>query len=126
MTVRMSACGLAFATVVSFSAPAGAQLAQGELRGVVSDESAGVMPGVTVTATNVEMGTSRATVTAENGSYFMSAMPLGGYRITAELQGFVTVVREGLRLSVGETATVNFTLKVAAVQEFSVAVKLHF
>jgi hypothetical protein len=94
MTGRKSACGLALAAVLSFSAPAGAQLAQGELRGVVTDESAGVMPGVTVTATNVETGTSRTTVTAENGSYFMPAMPLGGYRITAELQGFATVVRE--------------------------------
>jgi hypothetical protein len=47
----------------------------------------------------------------------MPSMPLGTYKVTAELQGFATVVREGFRLSVGDTVTVNFTLKVAAVQE---------
>ncbi|HTK28865.1 MAG TPA: carboxypeptidase regulatory-like domain-containing protein [Vicinamibacterales bacterium] len=117
MNHRKSPCGLVLAVLLLCAAPAKAQLAQGELRGVVTDESSAVMPGVSVTATHVETGTTRTTVTSENGSYFMPAMPLGTYKVTAELQGFATVVREGFRLAVGETVTVNFTLKVAAVQE---------
>ena len=117
MNHRAFACGLAIVLLGCFVAPAGAQLAQGELRGVVTDESSAVMPGVTVTATHLETGTTRTTVTADNGSYLMPAMPLGTYKVTAELQGFATIVREGFRLGVGDTVTVNFTLKVAAVQE---------
>lgn len=94
-----------------------AQLAQGELRGTVVDESGGVLPGVSVTAVQVETGTSRTTVTTENGAFLMPAMPLGTYKVTAELPGFATVVREGFRLGVGEAVTITFTMKVASLQE---------
>ena len=47
----------------------------------------------------------------------MPSMPLGTYKMTAELQGFATVVREGFRLGVGEAVTINFTMKVAQLQE---------
>src|SRR5262249_41270740 len=94
---------------------AAAQLAHGELRGTVVDESGGVLPGVNVTAVQVETGTSRAAVSASNGTFLMPAMPLGTYKVTAELSGFGTIVREGFRLGVGETVTINFTMKVAAI-----------
>jgi len=81
------------------------------------DESGGVLPGATITAVHVETGTSRTTVTAENGSFLMPAMPLGTYKVSAELQGFATVVREGFRLGVGESVAVSFTMKVATMQE---------
>src|SRR5262245_21174060 len=108
------------ALVVALSAlPAAAfaQLAQGELRGTILDESGAVLPGVGVTAVHVETGSSRTATTAANGTYLMPAMPLGSYKVTAELSGFSTMVRDGFRLSVGEAATINFTMKVAALQE---------
>lgn len=115
--LRLRPLGFLLAFVLFTTRPAAAQLAQGELRGAVLDESGGVLPGVTVTAVHVETGTSRTTTTAENGSYLMPAMPLGTYRMRAELSGFATTVRDGFRLGVGEAATINFTMKVAAVQE---------
>jgi hypothetical protein len=115
MTLRL-ACGLV-ALVASFSSPAFAQLAQGELRGAAVDESGGVLPGVTITAVHLETGSTRTAVTSSNGTYFMPAMPLGTYKVTAELTGFTTVVREGFRLAVGESAAIGFTLKVATLQE---------
>ena len=57
--------------------PAFAQLAQGELRGTIVDESGAVLPGVTVTANHVETGTARTTTTGPNGAYLMPALPLG-------------------------------------------------
>jgi hypothetical protein len=100
-----------------------AQLAQGELRGTILDESGAVLPGVTVTALHVETGTSRTATTAANGAYLMPAMPLGTYKVTAEIAGFSTMVREGFRLGVGEAVTITFTMKVAALQE-SVTVRV--
>src|SRR5712691_4268402 len=109
-------CGTV-AVVASFSSPVLAQLAQGELRGAAADESGAVLPGVTITAVHVETGTTRTAVTSEKGTYLMPAMPLGTYKVTAELAGFSTVVREGFRLAVGESAAIGFTMKVATLQE---------
>ena len=111
----------ALVTILALSAltavPASAQVAQAELRGTVVDQSGGALPGTTVTATHVETGTSRTTVTTETGAYVMPALPTGVYNIRAEITGFSTVLKEGIRLAVGEQATVNFTLKLASVQE---------
>ena len=62
--------------------PAFAQLAQGELRGTIVDESGAVLPGVTVTANHVETGTARTTMTGPNGAYLMPALPLGTYKVS--------------------------------------------
>jgi Carboxypeptidase regulatory-like domain len=64
--------------VALWSSPSFGQLAQGELRGTVVDESGGVLPGVTVTAIHLETGTSRTTTTAANGGYLMPSMPPAG------------------------------------------------
>ena len=48
MIVRLvSVCGLVLALVSSFATTSTAQLAQGELRGIVTDESGAVLPGLT-------------------------------------------------------------------------------
>lgn len=47
----------------------------------------------------------------------MPALPIGTYKIVAELSGFTRVVRDGIRLGVGESATFDFTMKVATLQE---------
>ena len=114
--MKMRFLASAVALVAWFSSPVLAQLAQGELRRTIFDESGAVLPGVSVTATHVETGTSAAT--AANGTYLMPAMPLGTYKVTAELAGFGTTgIREGFRLGVGEAVAINFTMKVASLQE---------
>src|SRR5258708_6814844 len=97
--------------------PARAQVAQAELRGTVIDESGGVVPGATVTATHGDTGVGRTTIPSSAGTYSMPAMPIGTYTIRAELSGFGTFSKEGVRLGVGESVTLNFTLKLAAMAE---------
>jgi len=94
-----------------------AQVAQAELRGLVVDESGGALPGATITATHIDTGTVRTTVTSGSGTFVMPALPIGAYKILAELTGFGSVAKEGIRLAVGDTATLNFQLKVASVAE---------
>ena len=106
VSLRPSSALIVLILLLVPSTPALAQLAQGELRGAVVDQSGGVLPGVTITAVHVETGTSRTTSTAENGAYLMPAMPLGTYKVTAELSGFTTMVREGFRLGVGESIAI--------------------
>jgi hypothetical protein len=113
LTVAVAA-SIAFLLTPGF---AGAQSSQAELRGVIVDESGAVLPGVAVTATHKETGTTRTTVTSENGAYLMTALPIGTYDIKVELSGFAGIVREGQRLGVGESAVVGFTMKLAALAE---------
>ncbi len=98
-------------------AAAQSQAANGAIEGTVSDSSGGVLPGVTVTITSVDTGTERTLVTNEKGIYRAPLLPLGTYRVVAELQGFKKFEQTNVKVSVGETATVNATLSVGAVSE---------
>ncbi len=94
---------------------ASAQNAQ--ITGTVRDQSGGVMPGVTLTARNVETGLLRTTVSDDQGDYRLPALPPGRYSVTAEIQGFNTETRPDIQLVIDQTAIIAFTLKPAAVAE---------
>ncbi len=104
---------------LSLTAPALAQSqgANGAIEGTVSDSSGGVLPGVTVTITNVNTGAARSVVTNEKGLYRAPLLTLGQYTVVAELQGFKKFEQTGVQLSVGQTAVVNATLSVGTVSE---------
>src|SRR5438128_7502745 len=111
MTRRLQAGLLALLVSCLLSPPARAQVAQAELRGDVLDESGAALPGATITATHVDTGTVRTTVTSATGTYAMPALPIGVYTISAALTGFGTVTKEGIRLAVGDSASRSLTLK---------------
>jgi hypothetical protein len=102
-----------------FLAPAWAQVSAttGSINGKVSDSSGGVLPGVTVTIASANMQGTRTDTTSAEGEYRFAGVPPGEYRITYELTGFGTVVREGVRVGLGFTATVNTEMRVASLQE---------
>jgi hypothetical protein len=104
---------------LSLTAPAFAQSqgANGAIEGTISDSSGGVLPGVTVTVTNLDTGTERSVVTNEKGLYRAPLLPLGKYRVVAELQGFKKFQGTDIQLSVGQTAVVNGTLSVGTISE---------
>jgi hypothetical protein len=89
----------------------------GNINGKVTDATGAVMPGVTVTIASPSMQGVRTSVTSEDGTYRFPAIPPGEYKITYELSGFSTVIREGIRVGLGFTATVNTELKVASLSE---------
>jgi hypothetical protein len=108
---------VAIGIVLTVGASAFAQTGQAEIRGTVLDESNAPLPGVTVTATHVDTGTTRTAVTSTTGVFLMPALPIGRYRLQLELTGFNTVVQEGLLLEVGQSALLSFTMKIATLQE---------
>ena len=85
------------------------------ISGTVSDASGAQLPGVTVTATNEESGAQSPAVTDERGFYRTLNLPTGIYNITATLEGFVPATAVNVRLLLGSTPTVNFTLQTASV-----------
>lgn len=97
-------------------APAWAQ-ATAQISGTARDQSGGVLPGVAVTVTQTDTGIMRTTVTNETGTYVLPNLPLGPYRLQAELQGFSTYAQTGIALEVNSSLTINPTLQVAQVAE---------
>src|SRR5258708_4315063 len=83
------------------------------LSGTVTDPSGGVVSAAAVTATNTDTGASRGAVTDGTGHYELLALPLGKFEISARKTGFNETVRKGVRLVVGQNATVDLSLHVA-------------
>jgi Carboxypeptidase regulatory-like domain/TonB dependent receptor len=108
---------LLLAMAVPSAARAQAQAANGNVEGIVRDASGAVLPGVTVTVTNTDTGTSRVVVTNEQGAYRALLLPLGAYTVGAEVQGFKKYEQTGLTLSAGQTVVVNIELGVGNVAE---------
>src|SRR5690606_9201031 len=56
--------------------------------GVVTDSTGGVIPGATVTLTNINTAVERTALTGDTGGYAFSSVPVGTYRLTVEQAGF--------------------------------------
>ena len=108
---------LLLAVAGALPAAAAAQQQLGAIQGTILDGSRAVLPGVTVTVTNLDTGVSRDTVTNETGVYRVLSLDPGRYRVSAELQGFQTARQSDVLVSVGATLGVNFTLSPGGIEE---------
>jgi hypothetical protein len=89
----------------------------GSIQGEVVDESGGVLPGVSVTATGTTMLGSQTAVTNAQGVFRFLGVPAGTYKLTFDLQGFNKRTRDDIRVGIGFTATVNERMSVKAMTE---------
>mgnify|MGYP001289178822 CR=1 FL=1 len=104
--------------LVLAAAPASAQIVTGALRGVVSDASGAVLPGVTVELTGPALiGGPKTAVTDDRGQYRFPNLAPGLYTLTASLAGFQTMRREGIRVEVGSQFDIDFKMSVGALSE---------
>jgi hypothetical protein len=94
-----------------------AQDFRGRINGTVTDNTGAVLPGVTVTATSPALIQPQVQVTGADGSYRFLALPPGVYAVAFELSGFQGVKREGIRVVINQTLTVDQALQVATLQE---------
>src|SRR5437867_3004282 len=108
---------LAFALVLATASGSAAQEFRGAITGRVNDKSGGVLPGVTVTATNVATNVSSTTVTTGEGLFTIPYLTPGTYTVAAELSGFKKSVREGLEVRIGDRLVVDLSLEVGQLEE---------
>ena len=94
-----------------------AQQEAATITGEVRDPSGAVVPGATVTVTNVGTNISVTTVTNDRGSYTVPSLRPGDYSVTAEAPGFAKTVRSGVTLQVAQVARVDVTLQAGQVSE---------
>src|SRR3954467_12877981 len=88
---------------VAIATPAMAQSGtSGTISGTVRDESGGALPGVTATLSSPSLQVRQLVqVTDATGNYQFVDIPAGTYKLTFELAGFSTSIRDDLRLTVG-------------------------
>ena len=116
VSIRLRAALLA-AALVAIAGPALAQFDRGQIAGIVKDETGGVIPGASVTATNVETRLSRTVVTDATGYYIVTALPPGGYDVEVELTGFKKWSQKNVRLDAAARLTLDATINPSAVSE---------
>ena len=87
-----------------------AQLSTATMFGTVTDSTGAAVPGATVTITQTDTHTVRTIKTGNDGAYRADFLPVGPYKISVAAQGFKTLERTGITLTVTEEAHVDLPL----------------
>ncbi|HYE73518.1 MAG TPA: carboxypeptidase-like regulatory domain-containing protein [Blastocatellia bacterium] len=91
------------------------QISSADLKGTITDASQAVVAGATVTATNTATGISRSTTSDAQGEYRIPLLPPGVYDVRVEMNGFAAQLVKSITLTVGQTAVINFALKIGEI-----------
>jgi hypothetical protein len=94
-----------------------AQVVGGSISGTVHDASGAAVVGAHVTVKNQETGAVRDLVSDSTGAYSAPSLAVGRYQITVEKQGFSTRSETGINLVVGQSAVIDLSLAVGALQQ---------
>src|SRR2546427_8496543 len=94
-----------------------AQTSNATLGGTVSDATGALIPGVTITATNIATGIVTTVTSNEAGAYQFASLQTGTYRVSAELTGFQTRTYSDVVLGVSQQVRLNFALQVGGVAQ---------
>lgn len=112
---RLAALAVAAAFILPGSAQA--QITRGAVSGTVRDASGAVVPGVSVTATNVATNAARTSVSDAQGFYRIPALEPGTYTVRAELSGFQKVEIKDVPVRTSSEVSLNVDMKVATTAE---------
>ena len=105
------------AVVLGAVASMSAQSTTGSIHVQFVDDSAGVLPGVSVTLVHLSTGVSRTYITDDEGRLRAPALPVGIYELVATLGGFEPHRRSALPLTIGEMMSLRVELHVAGVSQ---------
>ncbi len=87
------------------------------IAGTLTDQSDAAIVGAEVKATEVNTGAVRVSQSNREGRFLFSQVNPGTYRIEVHVAGFGPMVSQPTNISLGQTATVNFTLAPAATSQ---------
>src|SRR5215510_10532219 len=93
-----------------------AQTFRGGISGRVADASGGVLPGVSVTATNNGTSVARNTITSDTGDFSFPDLPLGTYTVEAMLAGFQTL-KVTVEVTVSRISSLDLKMGLSQVSE---------
>ena len=105
------------AALLLFSTQAAAQLSSASITGVIHDSAGGTVSGAKVLLHNLDTSVETRAESNASGNYsFLNVNP-GRYSLEASTTGFQTSKLPELTLAVNQTATIDLTLQVGAVQQ---------
>src|SRR5438270_13872223 len=113
MNMQVQVCALFLAATGLLSA----QTFQGQISGVVHDQSGAVVPGVQLTVVDVNSGARYTAASNDAGVYRFPALPPSQYKITAGLQGFKTFSEGPVTIQVNQNFDLDITLQPGDVTE---------
>ncbi|MGH9776843.1 MAG: carboxypeptidase regulatory-like domain-containing protein [Candidatus Acidiferrales bacterium] len=93
------------------------QITSGTIQGTVMDPSGAVLPDATVTIKNLDTNVERSLNTSGDGRFVFLQLPPGRYHVSVAKSGFSTAVVESLPLTVGQSVSLNLSMKVSPVAE---------
>jgi hypothetical protein len=99
------------ASLLLLCLPSYGQQTLGAVNGTVADSSGGVLSKVTVKIRNVDTNLEQVASTKDDGSFFVSALPIGRYSVSFARDGFKTEVHDQIMVQGGVTSTVNGSLQ---------------
>lgn len=114
MKTRIGAAAVALLLV---STPLQAQVATGSILGTVTDTSNAVVPGATVTATNLDTQLARTTMTDESGQYALRFLSLGNYRVDVALEGFKRFSQVGIVVELGRIDRIDIAIEPGGIAQ---------
>src|SRR5712664_615971 len=85
------------------------------IQGIVKDQTEAAVVGAQVVVTNLDTGLRREATSNETGLYTLPTLPVGRYTLKATTKGFSGEEVTEIKLDVGQTARVDFTMKPGAV-----------
>src|SRR6266567_9635714 len=94
-----------------------AQTTTGSITGLVTDAGGAIVPGSTLTLTNLDTNQARKQAANDTGAYTFPALPPGNYRLEVEHPGFKRFVQEPVEVRVQQTVTINLALEVGQVNQ---------
>jgi hypothetical protein len=112
---------LLVAGILALTAGSAHAQAIGSIFGKVTDQSGGVLPGVTVTITGASLQQPLVGTSQASGAYQFPSVPIGTYSVTFELSGFKKAVRTGVVIDTGFQAQIDMKLELGTItQELTV------
>ncbi len=109
--------GIVLALGLALSGRVNAQGNSASISGTVTDSSGAAIARASVQVKNLGTGQVQQTPADAQGRYSVADIPIGDYEAQASAQGFQTVVRRGITLTVGAQSVVDFSLPVGQSQQ---------
>jgi hypothetical protein len=90
----------------------------GMLNGTVSDNTGQPLPGVSVTISSTHLMLPEISIATDSKGYYrFPQVPVGLYKVTYTMQGFKTIIRDGIKISLGMTTKLNETMEMTSIEE---------
>jgi len=116
-TARSVVTGFVFAFLIGYFSALWAQTATGRIVGTLTDQTGAIIPGATITATNMDTMVTYTALTNEQGAYQIPLLPIGMYTVTGEQPGFQKAVTKPEKLEINQSLRVDIRMTVGGITE---------